>query len=335
MNDAAMSHEQLVNRLDVLANESLQLWDVPADAGARMINLSENATYLVESPGGHRSVLRVHRESYHTKNAIACELAWMRALHEEGGVITPDTIPGRDGEVIQEGITRGLPAPRYMVMFEFVEGQEPDESQDLVAPFGELGEIAARTHIHSMNWRKPGNFERLVWDVDHIFGEGATWGDWREAPAMDGAAREVLERQEQVITHRLAAYGKGPDRYGLIHADMRLANLLIDGGTTRLIDFDDSGFGWFMYDFAAGVSFMEDHPQVPALRDSWVKGYRSVRDLPEEDEREIDTFIMLRRMALLAWIGSHSETELAQQQGPAFTRVSVELAEKYLAEFDR
>ena len=35
--------------------------------------------------------------------------------------------------------------------------------------------------------------------------------------------------------------------------------------------------------------------------------YRSVHPLSEEDEAEIDTFIMLRRMALLAWISSHIE----------------------------
>ena len=42
---------------------------------------------------------------------------------------------------------------------------------------------------------------------------------------------------------------------------------------------------------------------------------------------------MLRRMALLAWIGSHAETDLARERGPDFTRVSVELAETYLTRF--
>ena len=41
--------------------------------------------------------------------------------------------------------------------------------------------------------------------------------------------------------------------------------------------------------FATGISFMEDHPQVPALRHAWVQGYRSVRPLSDEEEAEIDT----------------------------------------------
>ena len=334
MDDAAISHDILVEQLHALANKSLGLWDVPPGATATLINLSENATYLVQGPGGYRSVLRVHREDYHTVNAIACELAWMSALSREGGVDTPPAIAGRNGELIQTGGIDGLPRPRHMVMFAFVEGEEPDENADLVDPFEELGEIAACTHVHFMGWHRPANFERLIWDFEHTLGATPNWGDWRAAPMMGPEALAVLERQQTVIRRRLEAFGTGPERFGLIHADMRLANLLIHQGSTRLIDFDDCGLGWHMYDFAAGVSFVEDNPQVPALKAAWIKGYRRVIDLPREDEAEIDTFVMLRRMVLLAWIGSHAETDLAQDMSADFTRVTVELAEDYLARFD-
>jgi len=83
------------------------------------------------------------------------------------------------------------------------------------------------------------------------------------------------------------------------------------------------------YDFAAGISFMEDDPRVPALRAAWLEGYRAVRPLSAADEVEIDSFIMLRRMALLAWIGSHAGTELARSQAPHFASVSARLARDY------
>ena len=50
------------------------------------------------------------------------------------------------------------------------------------------------------------------------------------------------------------------------------------GEHVRVIDFDDCGLSWFMYDFATTVSFIEDHPDVPALTQAWVDGYRSVAD---------------------------------------------------------
>ena len=101
----------------------------------------------------------------------------------------------------------------------------------------------------------------------------------------------------------------------------------------KVIDFDDCGFGWYMYDAATPVSFYEHEPQVPELIDAWVRGYRSVAPLAREDEAEIPTFVMLRRLLLVAWIGSHSETELAQSMGVAYTEGTVGLCEGYLGRF--
>ena len=328
----ALADAMRLPALASLAAKALSLWDLPAGATPRLINLSENATYLIEGDGGFRSILRLHREGYHSRRAIECELAWMAALSRDGGVDTAAPLAGRDGMVIQTCGTTELP-PRHMVMFEFLAGEEPNPDQDLVAAFRQLGGLAARAHLHAIGWSLPQPFERLVWDDEAVFGPAPTWGDWRDAPGVDGNIGATLSAAEALLRRRLAAYGRGADRYGLIHADMRLANLLIDGGQTRLIDFDDCGFGWFMYDFAAGVSFMEDHPQVPALRAAWLDGYRQIRPLAEEDEIEIDSFVMLRRLALLAWIGSHGDTDLAISQAPHFAAVTATLAEDYLNRF--
>ena len=88
-----------------------------------------------------------------------------------------------------------------------------------------------------------------------------------------------------------------------------MANLLVDQNGIRVIDFDDCGYGWFMYDFAATISFVEDDPRILEFKSAWLEGYLTQRRLSAEDIQEIDTFVMLRRMALLAWIGSHMEAE--------------------------
>jgi Ser/Thr protein kinase RdoA (MazF antagonist) len=324
--------QDLLRHLDQLANASLPLWPVPEGATARLINVSENATYLVEA-GDFRSILRIHRPAYHSRRGIEQELAWSQALAADRMVLTPPPIAGRNGALVQEGHHADLAEPRFMVMFAFAPGRQPDENEDLAGPFERLGAIAARTHIHSQGWQKPSPLERLVWDADAVFGSTANWGDWRDAPNVTPEIRAVLEDAQNLICRRLAAFGKDSDRYGLIHADMRLANLLIEGETTRLIDFDDCGLGWFLYDFATGISFMEDHPQVPALRQAWVRGYRSVRPLSDAEEAEIDTFVMLRRMALLAWIGSHIEAPEPQALAPHFAAGTAKLAAEYIVRF--
>jgi len=314
-----------------MAQAALTLWPVPDGARIRLINLSENATYLVQAPCGFRAVLRVHRHGYHSRRAIASELDWMDALERDAIVPTPRPIAGRDRQMIQLGHGAGLADPRHMVLFEFIDGRAPDPSHPRTALFESLGTLAARMHGHARTWTRPDGFVRLSWDDTAVFGPHAHWGDWRAAPRVDARLRPVLNEAEHAIRERLAAYGKGAGRFGLIHADMRLANLLVDGDKTRLIDFDDCGFGWFLYDFAAAISFIETDPAVPALKAAWLRGYRQVHPLAETDLAEIDTFVMLRRMALLAWIGSHMEAPEPQAMAPHFAAGTARLARDWLA----
>ena len=118
-----------------------------------------------------------------------------------------------------------------------------------------------------------------------------------------------------------------------MHCDLRLANLLVDGGAVKVIDFDDCGFSWFLYDAATPVSFHEHEPQVPGLIEAWKVGYRRAHVLRAEDEVEVSTFLMLRRLLLVAWIGSHSQTDLARSMGQPYTEETVGLCEDYLARF--
>lgn len=331
MPSADLPFQDILARVDGLAQAALPLWDLPPDARARRINVSENVTYLVEAAGGFRAVLRVHREHYHSRRAIESELAWMGALEREGIVATPRHFLGRDGRAIQQFQYEGIAAPRYLVLFHFVPGRHPDQRDDLTEAFRQLGAIAARMHLHAAAWRRPAGFERLLWDETAVFGPNPIWGDWRDGPRVDHAIRAVLERVETTLQHRLAAYGKGPARFGLIHADMRLANLLISDAAPRVIDFDDCGFGWFLSDFAAAISFMETDPSIPALKAAWLEGYRPIRPLSAADEAEMDSFILLRRLALLAWIGSHADAPEPQALAPHFAQGSAELAERWLA----
>ena len=325
-----MPLEELLGHLERLANSALSLWDLPEGASARLINVSENATYLVEAPEGHKSILRVHRENYHTRRAIECELAWLDALRSEQIVATPGYYTAKDGSPIQQFGAEDLSDPRFLVLFHYVEGAAPDESGDMSAGYEELGSIAAKCHLHAIGWDKPAPFERLTWDIDAVFGESPTWGDWRDAPEVTDEVRLVLEKVETTIRTRLTSYGKAPDRYNLIHADMRLANLLVDENGTRLIDFDDCGHGWFMYDFAAAISFIEDDPRIPFFKAAWLRGYQSVRPLSNADLAEVDTFVMLRRMALLAWIGSHIEAPEPQQLAPGFAATTARLGHAWM-----
>jgi Ser/Thr protein kinase RdoA (MazF antagonist) len=327
-----LPHELLMDRLAEMARSAVPVYGFDPESSVTMINHSENTTYRIDDPTtGGRAALRIHRNDYHTKKGIACELAWMAALREEAGVVTPAAITSPDGELINTLEAPGL-RPRHCVLFEFLDGEEPSED-DLLGPFRVLGEISGRIHNHSEGWRRARDFERLHWDFEHMLGDMPYWGDWKEAPALNDARVALIQRMIEAIKRRLEAFGAASLRFGLVHADLRLANLLIHNGETRVIDFDDCGLGWFLYDLATALSFIEEREDVPELVGAWVDGYRKVRSLSEEDEAEIPTFLMLRRTLILAWMGSHSQTDLARELGQDYTAVSCQLAERYLADF--
>jgi len=333
-NFADLQHDEQLVLLERVAKNAVSHYDLPVDASVELINLSENATYRVDDPStGNQWALRVHREGYHSVTAIKSEHAWTDALRTQAGVITPTIVAGKDSQNIQSVSAEGMPGgARNVVMFDWESGEEPPED-DLIVPFELLGSVSAQMHQHSKYWQRPEWFERYRWDFETSIGVTPHWGRWRDGMGVDAARQELFGNTVNLIKARLQNYGQGIDRWGLVHCDIRLANLLIENDVTKVIDFDDCGFSWFMYDCATALSFIEGRADVPDLVSSWVKGYRSIMDLSAADEAEIPTFIMLRRLLLVAWIGSHSETDLAQSMGLAFTAETEGLCEHYLSTF--
>ena len=324
----------ITDEIDV-AQLALRQYDIGTDATLRLLNLSENATYLVED-GSTRSILRVHRQDYHRPHEIESELDWLQALQTDSDVTVPSVLPASDGRrlvTVQGEETGGI--ARHVVHFGMVAGAEPDEGSLTLDDFHTLGRITAALHDHSQRWERPPGFGRFSWDWEHSLGAKPRWGRWQDAEGVGPAEQQVLERAQALLHDRLQAYGTGSDVYGLIHADLRLANLLVDpdpAGTSNItvIDFDDCGFGWHFYDFGTAVSFIEHDPALPEWQDAWVSGYRTRRDLPASDEDMLASFVLLRRLLLLAWMGSHSHSRESATKAISYAAGSCELAERYL-----
>lgn len=327
-----MSSEQ--DRTVELAKAAVARFGLGANAAVTLCNVSENHTYRVEDPAtGSRFALRVHRPGYRSAQEIESELMWIDALREEGVVDTPGVVSATDGARVVSASAQGL-GPRNVVMFEWLDGVGPDldDGRAATGQFEILGAISARMHEYARRWPRPAGFSRPSWDYECSIGPRGHWGAWQDGLGIGAEERRQLQRLDRTIAARLRAFGQEEARFGLVHADMRLANLLIDGEHVRVIDFDDCGCSWYMYDFATAVSFMEDHPRVPELRDAWVRGYRSVAELDPAAEAELQTFVMLRRLLLVAWIGSHHTfAPEAAELGAGFTAGTCALAEDYLS----
>ena len=310
-----------------LARLALLHYPTALQGNLRLLCRSENSTFLVQTHN-KRYALRIHRENYHSRNNILAELHWLDALQRDTGIVTPRARPGLDGDLVQT-----LPLPdgshRNIVLFQWIEGEMPTASMDPRA-FRELGEVTAQLHRHSRQWQKPAGFERIIWDHSTMVGPCGHWGHWRVAPGLHQEDAELLDAALTRIAQKLLAYGQSDQRYGLIHADLRLTNLLLHKDGTRVIDFDDCGMGWFAHDIAAAFSFEEHCPQAPRWLDHLLDGYEQAGHLDEQDIEMIPHMIMQRRIQMTAWMATHANTDTAQTLAPQWIEHTVGLCRRYL-----
>ena len=311
------------------ARASLAAYGRATDSSLRLLSLSENATYLVED--GEPMVLRVHRPGYHSLDAIRSELAWMKALRTETPVATPELIRARDGSDVVAAEVDG--SVLHVDAVSYVSGCTAEEDPDAVG-FDELGRLTAIMHDHARHWTAPPGFTRFRWDLETILGPQARWGNWRLAPGLTEQDRDWIGRAAADISDRLTQFGCETDRFGLIHADLRLANLMIDpsdpGSGITVIDFDDCGWSWYLADLGAAVSFIEDLPAGERIISEWLTGYSDIGTIAPDHLELIPAFVMMRRIMLTAWIASHFDADAAIGVGEDFAPNTARLAERYL-----
>ncbi|MCB8887834.1 phosphotransferase [Halomonas malpeensis] len=319
----------MLARLEQHLTAALPNWQLPFDTRIELLTTSENATFLAHCPQtGRRRVLRLHRPDYHTRAEIESELAWLATLRADTRLQVPLPLATTGPSPVVE---LALDDRRfYAVGFDFIEGQAPQADDTLVAWFEKLGALTATLHEHSRRWTPPGNFVRTRWHLDSMIGPHGLWGDWRRAHGLTAADERVIARAIERIHRVIGVYDRLPGRYGLVHADLRLANLLVENDQLAVIDFDDCGFCWYAFDFAAAISFFELDPLIPRLRQAWIRGYRAVAAFDADDVAMLDTFIMIRRIMLSAWLATHAESHTARSLGEGFIEGTATLARGYL-----
>ncbi|TQR08732.1 phosphotransferase enzyme family protein [Psychrobacillus soli] len=301
----------------------------------KLLNYSENATYLLSSTeADEKFILRINRPNYHTKEEIEGEIRWIIDLHKYSSIDVPQPLPGDTGVFVYEQVIGDL--TYYSTLFTFLEGVAPDENNEekLASQFELLGEVTAKVHVEAV--KKHDEFskvKRLTWDFDTILGEAPKWGKWQNGQLMNPERIALLEKVVKVIKEKLEYYGKSKNRFGLIHADLRLANLLVEGDKIKIIDFDDCGFGWYLQDLSSALSFIEDKPYVDYLIAAYLKGYRRHRELSKEDIEIIPTLVLLRRLQLISWLGSR-DNDTTRSIGPDYSVGTDALAKGYLDKYE-
>lgn len=291
----------------------------------RLVAARENKVYRVDHDGAAYA-LRLHRPGYNSEAELQSELQWMDAA-DAGGLNVPAPVPSRAGVFLH--MIGGVAVD----VLSWLDGQPLGETAaplnvgDRLGLFRTIGREMARLHEISDAWTLPAGFTRRRWDRDGLLGEAPVWDRFWDNPTLSSEDRALFLHLRKVATAELKVGEAGLD-FGLIHADLVRENVMVDEGRVQFIDFDDSGFGFRLFDIATTLLRNRGEPDYDALKGALLDGYLSVRDI---DLAALDLFMVLRAATYVGWIISRMEEEGAEVRNLRFIDTARDLTEAYLS----
>jgi Ser/Thr protein kinase RdoA (MazF antagonist) len=304
-----LSHRSQVVRMRRMAVQALDAYPL-AGPELRFIAHGENTTFRVDAKapdGPGRFLLRLHRPARHGRNidpaaAVDSELAWLTALRADTSLAVPEPFRTIGGNLTTVAAATEVPQPRVCSVLRWMDGRVHSAVPRPVH-LRRLGAVMARLHEHATRWRSPPGFVRIRWDWETFFGDTMTYGGLNAAEVWDLLPDDLRRRFDRVaarMQHVMTRLGDAADSAGLIHADLHLDNALFWRGDVRVIDFDDCGFGYWLYDLAVALWELRDRPDYEQFRDGLIEGYTQHRPLPG-DLNFLDDFVATRDVAFALW----------------------------------
>ena len=296
--------------LTEVAWQSLEDWDLNPVA-VKEVSRAENVVFRVATQEGGIFVLRIHRPGYHSFDELLSEQLWTSAL-DRAGVDVPVPRVTRSGALYSR--VRIGDELHFVGVLEWVEGETIDTLLEANTDIGyaesrfqQLGELLAALHNQASDWQPPAEFNRVVLDAEGLMGEKPNWGPFWQATVLMPEQRVHFEALREKIFDILCRLPKTADHFSMIHADLHPGNVVVNGERLHLIDFDDAGFGWHVYDFAVALKNFEKHQQFGHFQAALVKGYRRVRAVDDETLALIPLFLLIRALASIGWADARPE----------------------------
>ncbi|MCU0912010.1 MAG: phosphotransferase [Rhodobacteraceae bacterium] len=286
---------------EALAAEALAIWG--GTEAPVLMKLRENAVFAATLPEVGRAVLRIHRRGYQSEDAIRSELWWLEALADRGLAVPRPLVTPEGAHVAH------LADGRFASMLAWVEGTAigaagvplGGDAAAQIRIHASVGHAVAELHVATDRLHLPPAFQRPRWDAEGLLGETPFWGRFWDHPGATASDRATLSAFRHAAAARLADYAAGGADQGLIHADVLRENVLWQGHRAALIDFDDAGWGFRLYDLGTALSQCLSEPHLPALAEALAAGYATERPLSEADHAMLPWFTALRCAASVGW----------------------------------
>jgi Ser/Thr protein kinase RdoA (MazF antagonist) len=311
--------------IDNTTRDAVARWPISV-ASLELAAQRENIVYAVTNIRGEKFALRRHRQGYHTVVELESELAWMAALAERG-VAVPSPCMSKSGKRIETVNGHQFDLLTWMPGTSMGKAGTPLDLPDRQKTLFNLGAALARLHEASDAWQQPPGFSRHVWNAEGLLGEKPFWGRFWENPDLSEVECELLLKARAHAQKKIRRIAPHLD-YGLIHADPVRENVLVEGDKVQLIDFDDGGFGFRLFDLATVLLKCRSEQDYNGLSDNLLAGYHSVRKL---DVTHLQFMIALRAFTYVGWIISRRDETWAPARLERFKIDALHFAEAILS----
>ena len=298
------------------AETVLKEWAIKV-TNLELTSRSENIVYRVTNQKGESFALRIHRPGYNTLEELESEVVWADALRD-AGIYVPTHIGTRENQFYACVELGDKKIPQYAGLIEWLEGEPLEtlvnhaDKDTIVEAYFKLGELMAQLHNQTSNWVPPRSFTRRDWHSDGLMGVEPLWGKFWETAELTTEQRNLLKKAQKHVHRQLNDLDQTKENYGLIHADLHIKNVLVQGDKLQVIDFDDCGYSWHIYEIAIAETdaLSSLRPQVVSaqeIRNALLDGYNKNRPLNSEVNQELDTFTMVRKLIQLGWANDRRE----------------------------
>lgn len=280
-----------------LATAMLSQWPI-GTAKLRLLTANFNTVYRVDAANGQRYVLRLHQPNVLDVPTINSELQWLATIHQDTDLEVPQPQPSKEGELLM--LMPDANTMRNAALFRWIDGHIVGKALTPARLF-KVGCLMATLHRQARSFSPPPSFTRPRWDWDKIFGANSPIGRGEFDQILSAADRETYQQAGQQVRQAMTELGEDPEAFGLIHNDLHSRNYLHHHGTIKAIDFEVSGWGWWIQDMAVTIEALGRKNGV-AQREAFLQGYTSVAPLPPGFYEYERNFILARYGCFAIWM---------------------------------
>ena len=263
-----------------------------------------DTTYRVRCANGDSLALRIGGVlPIRRPSAMVTEAAWIASLRGEPHFRVPGVLAWPDRSSVLSLIDDD-DRHRGIMAVDWLPGQRRRHRFHLHHARA-LGAAAAGLHHQAAGFSLPAGGWIKTWDADLMAGTG----DLKALTVVAGSGAALLVRRVQDQLAR-ATSDLGRSGYGMINADLGLHNAVWDRAVPGLVDFNDSGLGYFAFDLVRFLHYLAERDDGAALVQAALAGYQALAPLPVgyHEYRRLfgaaaDLFLARYLAPQVAWLG--------------------------------